>query len=328
MGAVPAHDTKCPLLHSKRLSREPGSGQLLTQSGLRRVCDAVTTAGDAVTTTGAVAKLLRWFRSNVELLQKFGLWRYRRARGFRISTLSPATRKLVVVHTGVITVPPIGATGNHGLAPQPRTSSIPVAAIVTRPPSHAYSDEAVIEAMVVMDEVIVIVVVAVPVLAMPIVAMPCRAAMPSTTAPSANTGDVSATYSASADMAAADVADVTSAYVDAAHVTAAHVPTAEMRSAAHVTASHMASGIRLTHQGRDKQQTASKGSDCGYMLFHDSSPWVCKGVVPPADFVASLTLKRGGSLRGIASLQSKDGVQPLVGSNSTSLSCRLFVTPA
>ena len=70
------------------------------------------------------------------------------------------------------------------------------------------------------------------------------------------------------------MSDVTSAYVDAAHVTAAHVPTAEMCSAAdvaaaHVTATHMASGIRLTYQDRDKQQTASKGSDCGYMFFHD-----------------------------------------------------------
>jgi hypothetical protein len=110
-----------------------------------------------------------------------------------------------------------------------------------------------------------------PIVAVPIiVAMPGGAAMPATTAPSANTGDVSATYSASADMAAADV---TSAYVDAAHATA-HVPTAKMCSAAHVTATHvtathMASGIRLTHQDRNKQQTASKGSDCGYLLFHD-----------------------------------------------------------
>ena len=49
-----------------------------------------------------------------------------------------------------------------------------------------------------------------------------------------------------------------------------------------------------------------------------------KRVVPSADFVASLTLKRGRSLRWIASRQSKDGVQPLIGSNSTSLSCRLL----
>ena len=155
--------------------------------------------------------------------------------------------------------------------------------------------------MVVMDEVIVIVVATVPVLAMPIVAMPiiampCRAAMPATTAPSTNTGDVSATYSASADMAAADVADVTSAYVDAAHVTAAHVPTAEMRSAAHVpathvTATHMASGIRLTHQDRDKQQTASKGSDCGYMLFHDCISLGRRG--PARRFCCEFNAKEG-----------------------------------
>jgi hypothetical protein len=167
--------------------------------------------------------------------------------------------------------------------------------------------------MVVMGEVIVIVVVAVPVLAMPIVAMPiviarpCRATMPATTAPSANTGDVSATYSASVDVAdvssanmdAAHVADVSSAYMDAAHAAATHVPTAEMCSAAHVAATHMASGTRLTHQDRDKQQTASNGSDCGYILFHDYISLGTQRRVPSADFVASLTLKRGGSLRWI-----------------------------
>ena len=80
-------------------------------------------------------------------------------------------------------------------------------------------------------------------------------------------------------------------------------------------AAHMASGIRLTHQDRDKQQTASKGPATAVIFFFmTASPWVRKGVVPSADFVARLTLKRGGSLRWIASLRSKDGVQPLVGS--------------
>ena len=41
-----------------------------------------------------------------------------------------------------------------------------------------------------------------------------------------------------------------------------------------------------------------------------ASPWVRKSVIPPADFVESLTLEKGGSLRWIASLRSKDGVQP------------------
>jgi hypothetical protein len=168
---------------------------------------------------------------------------------------------LVVVHTGVVSVPPIGTVGNHGLIPQPRTSSIPVAAIIAGPPSHTYADEAVIEAMVVIGKVIVIV--AVPVLAMPIVAVPiipvpCGAAMPATTAPTANTGD--ATYSASADMAATDVAPAKTC--SAAHVTTTHVTTT------HVTTT-MASGIRLTQQDRNKQQTACKSGDCGYMLFLD-----------------------------------------------------------
>ena len=122
--------------------------------------------------------------------------------------------------------------------------------------------------------------------------------MPATTAPSANTGDVSATYSASADMAAADV---TSAYVDAAHATA-HVPTAKMCSAAHVaaavtathvTATHMASGIRLTHQDRDKQQTASKGSDCGYMLFHDCISLGTQTRGPARRFCCEVNAKEG-----------------------------------
>jgi hypothetical protein len=146
--------------------------------------------------------------------------------------------------------------------------------------------------MVVMGEAIVIVVVAVPVLAMPIVAMPivampCGAAMPATTAPSAGTGDVSATYSASADMAAADV---TCAYVGGAHV-----PTAEMWSATHVAAhvAAMASGTRLTHQDRGKQQTASKGSDCGYMLFHDCISLGAQRRVPARRFCCKVNAEEG-----------------------------------
>jgi hypothetical protein len=37
----------------------------MTQSGLRRVCDVIPTPG-------AIAKLLHWFHSSVELLQKLG----------------------------------------------------------------------------------------------------------------------------------------------------------------------------------------------------------------------------------------------------------------
>jgi hypothetical protein len=154
--------------------------------------------------------------------------------------------------------------------------------------------------MVVIGEVIVIVVMAVPVLAMPIVAVPivpvpCRAAMPAATAPSTGTGDVSATYSASAKVAAA------------------HVPSGEMCSAAYVAhasahvahaAAPMASGIRLIHQDRFKQQAACNGSDCGYMLSHDcisldtQTAWS-----RPPTLMPSLTLMRGGSLRSVASPQ-------------------------
>ena len=61
---------------------------------------------------------------------------------------------------------------------------------------------------------------------------------------------------------------------------------------------------------------AARAATAVIFFFMTASPWVRKRVVPSADFVASLTLKRGGSLRWIASLQSRDGVQPLVGSNS------------
>jgi len=154
--------------------------------------------------------------------------------------------------------------------------------------------------VVVIGEVIVIVVVAVPVLAMPIVAVPivpvpCRAAMPAIIVPATGTGDVSATYSASAE------------------VTAAHVPSGEMCSAAYVAhasahvahaAAPMASGIRLIHQDRFKQQAACNGSDCGYMLSHDcisldtQTAWS-----RPPTLMPSLTLMRGGSLRSVASPQ-------------------------
>jgi len=132
--------------------------------------------------------------------------------------------------------------------------------------------------VVVIGEVIVIVVMAVPVLAMPIVAVPIvavpgRAAIPTITVPTTGTGNVSPTYSASAE------------------VTGAHVPTGEMCSAAHVAhaSAHMAhdsahasahapvaSGVRLIHQDRGKQQAACDGSDCDYLLSHDSSPWIRK----------------------------------------------------
>ena len=211
--------------------------------------------------------------------------------------------------------------GNHGLTPQPRASSIPVAAIVAGPPSQTYSDEAVIEVMVVIGEVIVIVVMAVPVLAMPIVAVPivpvpCRAAMPAATAPSTGTGDVSATYSASAKVAGAHVpsgemcsaAHVAHASAHVAHASAhvAHAAAHVAHASAHVAhaSAPMASGIRLIYQDRCKQQAACNGSDCGYMLSHDcisldtQTAWS-----RPPTLMPSLTLMRGGSLRSVASPQ-------------------------
>ena len=200
-----------------------------------------------------------------------------------IQGVSWSRSPLVVIHTGVVPIPPIWIAGNYGLIPQPRASSIPITTIVAGPPSQTNSDEAVIEVVVVIGEVIVIVVIAVPVLAMPIVAVPCRAAMPAATAPSTGTGDVSATHSASVDVAATDVASAKTG--SAAHVTTTHVTTA------HVTTA-MASGTRLTHQDRNKQQTARNGSDCGYMLFHDCIS-LGKQTRQPADFDAGLTPTRG-----------------------------------
>jgi len=165
--------------------------------------------------------------------------------------------------------------------------------------------------MVVIGEVIVIVVMAVPVLAMPIVAVPivpvpCRAAMPAATAPSTGTGDVSATYSASAKVAGAHVPSgemCSAAYVAHASAHVAHAAAHVAHASAHVAhaAAPMASGIRLIHQDRFKQQAACNGSDCGYMLSHDcisldtQTAWS-----RPPTLMPSLTLMRGGSLRSVA----------------------------
>ena len=105
--------------------------------------------------------------------------------------------------------------------------------------------------------------------------------MPATAAPSANTCDVSTTYSASIDMPAADVTPAktcSATHVTATHVTATHVTTA------HVTTA-MASGIRLTHQAGNKQQTACNGSDCDYLLFHDCISLVTQIRHRPADLM-------------------------------------------
>ena len=210
---------------------------------------------------------------------------------------------LVIVHAGVIPIPPIWTASNHGLTPQPRASSIPVAAIVTWPPSHAYSDEAVIEAMVVMDEVIVIVVVAVPILAMPVTAMPVTAmpvtAMPVAAMPAITThsGNMSATNAATTDVASAPVtsAHVASAHVASAHVASAHVASAHVASthvaSTHVASAHMASahvasatastGVCIFDSDWKKQQAAREGSYCRDTHFHDCISWDAKAPSRP-----------------------------------------------
>ena len=180
---------------------------------------------------------------------------------------------LVVVHAGVIPIPPIWTASNHGLTLQPRASSIPVAAIVTRPPSHAYSDEAVIEAMVVMDEVIVIVVVAVPVLAMPVTAMPVTA-MPAITT---HSGNMSATNAAPTDVASAPV---TSAHVASAPVTSTHVASAHVAST-HVASATASTGVCIFDSDWKKQQTAREGSYCRDTHFHDCISWDAKAPSRP-----------------------------------------------
>jgi hypothetical protein len=159
--------------------------------------------------------------------------------------------------------------------------------------------------VVVIGEVIVIVVVAVPVLAMrivtvPIVTVPGRAAIPTITVPTTGTGDVSPTYSASAEVTGSRVptgemcstAHMAHASAHVAHASAhmAHASAHMAHASAHMAhaSAHapMASGVRLIHQDRGKQQAACDGSDCDYLLSHDSSPGYANSVVPPADFVA------------------------------------------
>ena len=105
-----------------------------------------------------------------------------------------ACQPLIVVHAAVVAVPPIRASGNESLAAQPRTSTIAVTvSIVGRPPTESDTDKAVVEVIVVMDEVIVVVVVPITV---PVVAMPYRSTVPATTTPSTNIGKMSMIYSA------------------------------------------------------------------------------------------------------------------------------------
>src|SRR5262245_52682787 len=129
---------------------------------------------------------------------------------------------VVVVHAGVITVPPIGASSHRSLAAQPPATPIAIA-VVAGPPTDSDADKAVVKvAMVVMGEVVVVVtmhVVAMPIIT--VITVPRGATMPAISIQSTHTGDLSATYVTAAKMAhvsSADVADV--GCTDLAHASA------------------------------------------------------------------------------------------------------------
>jgi len=87
------------------------------------------------------------------------------------------------------------------------------------------------------------------------------------------------THVTSGEMCPAHVAHP-SAHVAHASAHVAHASTHVAHASAHVAHSSahvahasahapMASGVRLIHQDRGKQQAACNGSDCGYIFFHD-----------------------------------------------------------
>jgi len=130
----------------------------------------------------------------------------------------------VVVRTSIVPVPPVGASGDQSLTPQPPTTVITVTiVVVARPPPQSNSDEPVVEVIVVvMYEVIMV--------AMPrIVAMPHPGptvpghvtAVPATTT---GAGEVGATHAANTK---ATPGEVTSSEVAAASTKSApaHVAT-------------------------------------------------------------------------------------------------------
>ena len=170
----------------------------------------------------------------------------------------------IVVQAAVVAVPPIGAPGSESLAAEPRTSTIAVTVtIVGRPPAESDTDEAVVEVIVVMDEVVVIV--AMPI-TVPVVAVPYGPTVPATTTHSTNIGKMGTTHSANVtsikmtDIASADVANST----DVADTTSTNVEAAHAASEAST-----ASSVGTIESDWDKKQAARKGSCCSDTGFHD-----------------------------------------------------------
>ena len=174
-----------------------------------------------------------------------------------------ACQPLIVVDAAVVAVPPIRASGNESLAAQPRTSTIAVTvSIVGRPPTESDTDKAVVEVIVVMDEVIVVVVVPITV---PVVAMPYRSTVPATTTPSTNIGKMSTIYSA--DVTFTNMSDTASLHPP--HDVADTASPPEMDAAHATSEASTASGIGTIESDWDKEQAARKGSHCSDTGFHD-----------------------------------------------------------
>src|SRR5262245_46420158 len=95
--------------------------------------------------------------------------------------------QLVVVHAGVVTVPPRVASSDRSLAAQPLATPIAIAIGVAGPPTDSDADKAVVKvAMVVIGEVVVVV--TMHVVAMPIITVPRGATMPAISIQSTHTG--------------------------------------------------------------------------------------------------------------------------------------------
>jgi hypothetical protein len=200
-----------------------------------------------------------------------------------------------VARAGVVSVPPIGASGIQSLAVQPAATTIAISvAIIAGPPPDTDCHEAVVEAIVevaVMGEAPVVVVPSI-VAAMPfpgpimpgIVATTDVADMPATTTPAPTRIVATATTPsevASMPAAAAKVAtSSTHATEVATSATASHATTtvaaATMADEGNLTVWRAErtlqvgnAGVCLTHYGRGEKQAACEGSHCGNTHSHD-----------------------------------------------------------
>ena len=180
-----------------------------------------------------------------------------------------------IARAGVVTVPPIRASGNLSLVIQPRAPAITIPiTIVAGPPTtdsncHESVVEVIVEAVVVGEVIVVEMIV---IVAMPIVAMPSTmstipgnvttAAMP-TAASEVGTAHVASMPTAASKASATHVA---STKVAAAHVASPKVAsTAKMTSSTEMTTTAVAG---ICHDG-GKKQAACEGSYCGYTYSHD-----------------------------------------------------------